>query len=111
LPSNDDVLKAWFKHERRRHKDELDGTASACGHFQTRDRKIENFSIWKERLVILKQAFDDSEPKTLWQRWYDDRKKGEWYTFWLAVLIAFLTVLTVVFGIIQCWASIRALSQ
>jgi hypothetical protein len=100
----------WFKNQQRKHKNGLDPSVGSCGHFQARDRKIENFKVWKERLVVLKQAFDDSEPKTLPQRWYDDRKKGEWYTFWLAVLIAFLTVLTVVFGIIQCWASIKAVT-
>ena len=47
--------------------------------------------------------------------WYDDRKKVQWYTFWVAFLVL---VLTVFFGIIQsaaaivqAWAQVKALSS
>lgn len=64
---------------------------------------------------MLKQIFDDSEPHTLTHWWYDDRKRVQWYTFWIAALVL---VLTIVFGliqstaaIVQAWASVKALGK
>ncbi|KAH3954852.1 hypothetical protein HBI81_077310 [Parastagonospora nodorum] len=62
------------------------------------DRQIETFKFWRDRLIILKQAFDDSRPAKLSQWWYDRRDGHVWYTFWVAVLVLLLTVF---FGIIQ----------
>jgi hypothetical protein len=63
------------------------------------DRRIEKFEFWQERLVILKQAFDEAEPRTIMQWWCDRRRRVQWYTFWVAGLILLLTIL---FGVIQC---------
>jgi ABC-type Fe3+ transport system permease subunit len=64
-------------------------------------------------MVILKQAFDDSEPRTVSQWWYDDRKRVQWYTFWVAALVLILTIVFGVTqtasGIIQAWASVRGM--
>jgi hypothetical protein len=35
----------------------------------------------------------------LYQWWYDRRRRVQWYTFWVAALVLFLTVF---FGLIQC---------
>jgi hypothetical protein len=47
---------------------------------------------------MLKQVFDEAQPKTIRQWWYDSRNGVQWYTFWVAVLVL---VLTVVFGLVQ----------
>jgi hypothetical protein len=64
-------------------------------------------------MVILKQAFDDSEPRTVSQWWYDDRKRVQWYTFWVAALVLILTIVfgvtQTVSGIIQAWASVQGM--
>jgi hypothetical protein len=101
LPSRDQRTRKWFKEKARQFG--LDPLVAACGQLPARRRKIEHFNFWRDRLVILKQAFDDSEPDTVSQWWYDDRKKVQWYTFWVAALVLLLTV---VFGAIQCVASI-----
>lgn len=62
------------------------------------DRQIETFKFWRDRLIILKQAFDDSRPARLSQWWYDRRDGHVWYTFWVAVLVLLLTVF---FGLVQ----------
>jgi hypothetical protein len=59
---------------------------------------MDNFRYWRERLCILKQVFDEAEPATLSQWWYDRRKGPQWYTFWVAVAVL---VLTVFFGFVQ----------
>jgi hypothetical protein len=78
-----------------------------------RARRIESFRHWKDRLTILKQAFDDSEPHTISSWWYDDRKRVQWYTFWIAALVFLLTV---VFGtiqsitaVIQAWVAVKSI--
>lgn len=47
---------------------------------------------------MLKQVYDEAQPKTLRQWWHDRRNAVQWYTFWVAVLVL---ILTVVFGLIQ----------
>jgi hypothetical protein len=64
-----------------------------------KSRQIEQFRFWRDRLVILKEAFDDATPRTLSQWWYDRRNGVQWYTFWVAVLVL---VLTILFGLVQC---------
>ena len=63
-----------------------------------KDRNIRNFKYWHDRLIILKEVFDDAEPRTIRQWWYDRRKRVQWYTFWVAALVL---VLTVFFGLVQ----------
>jgi hypothetical protein len=58
-----------------------------------------NFTFWHDRLVILKQVFDETRPSTLSQ-WWSDRCNGvQWYAFWVAILVL---ALTIVFGFVQC---------
>ena len=93
----------------------LDPKAASCGHLNNAARQIDNFQYWRDRHVILKQGFDDSEPKTIQQWWNDDRKKVQWYTFWIAALVLALNIvfglIQSVTGIVQAWASIRSLCK
>ena len=58
----------------------------------------EKYNFWGPRLLIIRDAYDNSEPKHLGQWWHDRRRKVQWYTFWVAILVL---VLTIVFGLIQ----------
>jgi ABC-type Fe3+ transport system permease subunit len=49
-------------------------------------------------LVMLKQVFDEAQPRTMAQWWHDRRNGVQWYTFWVAVMVLALTIL---FGLIQ----------
>lgn len=70
-----------------------------CGNLNASERQVKNFKFWRDRLVVLKQAYDEATPSTLSQ-WRHDRRNGvQWYTFWVAVLVLTLTIL---FGLIQC---------
>ena len=62
------------------------------------DRAFGSYRHWGERLEIIVEAYNKSEPKTLSQGWNDRRNKVQWYTFWIAALILLLTI---VFGFIQ----------
>lgn len=105
----DKKSKAWF--QKKQNDLSLDPKAGTYGPLNAAARQIENFTYWRDRLVILKQTFDDSEPHSLSSSWYDDRKKVQWYTFWIAALVLFLTILfglvQSVAGVVQAWAAVR----
>ena len=103
----------WFQAQQRRHK--IDPAAGLCDRLNSSQRRIDRFDYWRDRLVVLKRTFDEAEPSTLSQLWYDDRKKTQWFTFWVAVLVFILTVffgvIQSVAGIVQAWASVKALKE
>lgn len=96
LPSADAETRRWFSKVAATA--ELDTRAVQCGKLRSDRRQIERFRFWRDRLVTLKQVFDEAQPKTLSQWWYDRRNGVQWYTFWVAILVL---VLTIVFGLIQ----------
>jgi len=62
------------------------------------DRRFERFTFWHDRLVIIKQAFDEASPRD-WRQWWSDRRNSvQWYTFWVAIWV-FVTAF--VFGVVQ----------
>jgi hypothetical protein len=71
------------------------------GHADISLRKNDRLTIlsWHDRIGILKQAFDEAEPSTIAQWWFDRRRRVKWYTFWVAALVLALTIF---FGAIQC---------
>lgn len=71
----------------------------SCGYSKTDDGQIENFVRWNDRLVVLKQVFDEVTPRNLSQWWHDRRNGVQWWTFWVAILVLGMTLL---FGFIQC---------
>jgi len=96
LPESDKSIKRWFVNKKSKHF--LDPTARECGNLNAEQRKINNFKYWRERLIILKTVFDESEPKSL-KQWWNDRRFGErWYTFWIAATVILLTLF---FGLVQ----------
>ncbi|KAK4043317.1 hypothetical protein C8A01DRAFT_43801 [Parachaetomium inaequale] len=98
-------------HLRATHRDTehtvIDPRLALCGTPQGEDRQIERFHFWRDRLVILKQAYDDATPKTLGQWWHDRRNGVQWYTFWVAILVlmitTFLSVVQAVEGALQVY--------
>ena len=100
----------WFEKQQRL---EVDPRATTCGHLMNSNRHTGQFVYWKDRLVILKEAFDIPEPGTVKQWWYGDHKKVQMWTLWLAALVLILTAL---FGMIQsikgaisAWAALKAI--
>ncbi|KAF4431520.1 hypothetical protein CFRS1_v011213 [Colletotrichum fructicola] len=85
----------WLKSRER----EIDTSLGSCGTLQAEARRIEKFNFWRDRLIVLKQAYDEKTPSSLPQWWYDRRNRVVWSTFWIAILVL---VLSVAFGIVQC---------
>lgn len=101
----------WFQQQRKKHL--IDAQAGVCDRLNSSERQIEKFAYWRDRLVLLKRTFDDAEPRNISQLWWDDRKKTQWFTFWVAVLVFIMTVffgvVQSVAGIVQAWASVQSL--
>ncbi|KAL4967033.1 uncharacterized protein BDV14DRAFT_207787 [Aspergillus stella-maris] len=90
FPHRDRACERWYN--KQEPSDELDQSVLKCGPSQ---RRIEQYNYWHDRLVILKEEFDESRPSTLSQWWNDRREGTQWYTFWVAIS------LTLLFGLFQ----------
>jgi hypothetical protein len=97
LPRSDAETRKWYRN--LSNKLCLDPRATQCDSLRLIDRHIDRFHFWRDRLVVLKEMFDEAEPRTLRQWWSDRRNGVQWYTFWIAGIVL---VLTFVFGLIQC---------
>ncbi|KAL2062608.1 hypothetical protein VTL71DRAFT_5680 [Oculimacula yallundae] len=95
LPEFDGPTVVWFKKYQK--KLSLDERAVYCGILNTEERQIDHFYFWHDRLIILKQFFDEAKPRTFRQWWVDDRHRVQW--FWLAIAIA---AATIILATIQC---------
>lgn len=115
----------WFllDQQRRRRRSghtshappRVDASAGLCDRLNSTDRNIENFVYWRKRLELVKRTYDEAEPRTVGQLWHDDRRKVQWFTFWVAVLVfgvtVFFGVVQSVASIVQAWASVEALRR
>ncbi|KAH9225843.1 hypothetical protein K456DRAFT_1755148 [Colletotrichum gloeosporioides 23] len=96
FPENDRKSRNWVESEIKSHN--LDPNLSKCGSLKACERRFENFVYWHDRLVILKQAYDESSPRTISQWWNDRRNSVQWYTFWVDIMVF---VFTLLFGVVQ----------
>ena len=96
FPSHDKPSKKWFAS--LPSSPPIDQHLIRLGSLRLDDRQIETYQFWHDRLIILKQAFDEARPVKMSQWWHDRRNGYQWYTFWVAV---FVLILTVFFGMVQ----------
>lgn len=98
FPQSDKKTAKWYRKVQAK-KPHLDRHFVKCGGLRHDDRQIENFRIWRDRLILLKEAFDEkAQPRRFGQLWHDNENRLRWCTFWVAILVV---VLTVFFGVIQ----------
>lgn len=96
FPKWDKKIKAWYEREASLYG--LDPYLIQVGQLNADQRQPESFTFWRDRLIILKQVFDEARPNTIHQWWHDRRNGVQWYTFWVAILVL---ILTVFFGLVQ----------
>ncbi|RFU24413.1 hypothetical protein B7463_g11924, partial [Scytalidium lignicola] len=94
FPQGDKNTKWWYSKRDNDAKD-LDPGVLDCGRIREDHLQIEKYTFWHDRLVILKEAFDRSQPRSLLQLWNDRRDSSQWYTLWVVIF------LTLFFGLIQ----------
>jgi len=93
FPQGERSTEKWYS--KQDSPEDLDPGVLHCGKFGDNLRQIEKYTFWHDRLVILKQAFDESQPKTVTQLWNDRREGSQWYALWVAIGI------TLFFGLVQ----------
>ncbi|KAI1842160.1 hypothetical protein JX265_005737 [Neoarthrinium moseri] len=103
FPKYDPGVRAWYQKMTRTTN--IDSSLMDVGQLIADERQIENFRYWHDRLVVLKQVFDDSRPRTMMQWWYDRRNGVQWYTFWVAIVVL---IMTLFFGLVQSIEAILA---
>lgn len=96
LPRSEKAGVAWYKAIAI--KNHLDLNACLCPHLRVEDRQIDRFDFWRERLIILKQAFDEAEPNS-WSQWWHDKRRG--VHRYPLLLAAAALLLTLILGVIQ----------
>lgn len=76
---------------------------------QTSSLTLADFDHWRDRLLELREILD--APPVSWaQLWRDRRNPQQFWTFWIALFILLLTILSFVASVIQAWASVKALN-
>ncbi|KAI0874169.1 hypothetical protein GGS24DRAFT_490192 [Hypoxylon argillaceum] len=90
FPKGSRQVGKWYKKKDR--MEELDFAVLTVSH---PGRCIDEYKYWRDRLVTLKEAFDDSQPRSFGQWWHDRRDATQWYAVWIAVFF------TVFFGLVQ----------
>ena len=73
IPFGDKGSRAWLRKKQRELG--LDPRAATYGPLNAAGRQIEDFKYWRDRIIILKQRFDEPERKTILLLWRDDRNK------------------------------------
>lgn len=76
IPSSDPATRKWFMKLPDYHN--LDKRCVRYRRLKTDDRQLEKFPFWRERLLMLKQVFDEAQPQSLSQWWYDRRNGVQW---------------------------------
>lgn len=75
----------------------------------------ETFPNYGARIRKLRRYMDRRKPKGLRQLWRDNRDSLSYYTFWAVIFFGSLSLglalLSAVTGIVQAWASVKALQQ
>jgi hypothetical protein len=102
FPINNPAIKKWYQKAVAKSSRGLDVRLIGIGNLNAEERQIDNFSYWHDRVVILKEVYDEARPDTLSQFWHDRRNGPSWYTFWVALCVLILTLLTIVLAVVQC---------
>ena len=89
----------------------LDAKAGIRGPLHGSSRDIETFRFWRDRPVMLVNAFDIAEPNSLLLSVYDDCKKLQWVAVLVPILAVFSGLTQSVAGIVQALAAVRNLSN
>ena len=76
-----------------------------CGRKRVLD--LERYEYWREELEALLEIFE-SPPRTWRQLAVDRRNKLEWSAFWVTVMVAFLTLVSIPCSIIQAVYSVKS---
>ena len=70
---------------------------------------LDGFYFWRDRLIRLQNDVYGAPPGSLRQLWVDRRNPHQYYTFWIAVFVFGMTLISLAASIVQAWASVKSL--
>lgn len=96
----DPADKSTMKRTRRIERRDAADLEAAMKSVVDLDERLDlrNYPFWQERLLAIQQVYDEAQPKTMKQWFFDDRNRINWATFWTAITVF---ILTVVFGVVS----------
>jgi len=66
-----------------------------------RSLNVFDYDVWRDRLLELYEDVYQSPPASWAQLWKDDRNPQQFWTFWIALFILFLTIVSTFASITQ----------
>ncbi|KAK8112657.1 hypothetical protein PG984_013183 [Apiospora sp. TS-2023a] len=71
---------------------------------------LNEFDYWRDQLTELYERVYLAPADSWRQLWADRRNPHQWWTFWVAVVVLVLSVISCAASVIQAWASMKALN-
>lgn len=105
FPQNDASTQRWIRRQVRHQG--IDPLVGKCGSLTAAERRFDRFLYWHDRLVILKESYDEARPRSLVQLWFDRRNLGQWRLFWLGIVILLLIIAFGILGRIESAIQIK----
>lgn len=72
---------------------------------------LSEFKYWRSHLLELYEEIYLAPADSWRQLWTDRRNPHQWWTFWIAVVVLALSIVSCITSVIQAWASIEALKS
>ena len=96
---------SWYKQEAAKH--DLDLWPTRYGVLAPEKRHIDSFTFFRDRLVILKQYYDQAEPSKPKQFLHDRRNGPQFFHICNSAIMLVLTIVTILSGGAQIYLSAR----
>ena len=74
-----------------------------------RSLDLHEFVYWRDRILEVYEEVFRSPPASWAQLWSDQRNPQQWWTFWIALVILALTVVSTAASLVQAWAAMKTL--
>lgn len=90
LPRSEPSCRYWLEKQSRRQ--DIGVSIEGSESDELIHRNLYAFKFWRDRLIIAKDVFDTSQPQGFRQLIRDDRNKVQYWTFWIAFIVFWLTL-------------------
>lgn len=108
-PGEDLQVSRWLEQERPECRDKPELDSSLCSLHTSRyrlgiaGRRVELFDFWSDRIIMIKEVFDEREPRRFIHFWRDYRRPTQWWAFWIALTAFVLSLVACIEGAMQVY--------
>ena len=76
-----------------------------------RSLDLKSYPYWKDRILEVYEDVYLAPPQGLSQLWRDRRDSQKFWTFWIALLVLFLTILSTFASVLQTYVALKVLNH